>query len=384
MLRNFNPLNRFFPPSKPLPAGMYHYQSPPDDPRNYRLHLRLEEDGGGVLVVNASTILHLNQTAAEYAYYLVHNTSPEEVARKMKSHYRVSLDEAKNDYLRFTEQVLTLIETPDLDPITFLGFERQMPFSGHIRAPYRLDCAITYLTRQSSEGQVSPQERVKRELTTQEWQAIFEKAWKAGIPQIVFTGGEPTLRPDVTDLIGYCENLGQISGLITDGLSLLEKAYLQSLLVTGLDFLMLIYQPDEDTSWKILDNCLAEDIFVAVHLTLNENNLSQIKSILPEMSARGVKGISISAASPSLKPTALQVRQWIADHGLDLIWNLPVPYSNLHPVALELEGVDVPEGAGKAWLYIEPDGDVLPAQGVLTRLGNMLEDPWETIWKASA
>ena len=53
---------------------MYHYQSPPDDPRNYRLHLRLEARRQRVLIVNAATVLHLNQTAAEYAYYLVQNT----------------------------------------------------------------------------------------------------------------------------------------------------------------------------------------------------------------------------------------------------------------------------------------------------------------------
>ena len=39
-----------------------------------------------------------------------------------------------------------------------------------------------------------------------------------------------------------------------------------------------------------------------------------------------------------------------------------------------------PEGMGKAWLYVEPDGDVLPAQGVSRVLGNFLTDPWEKIW----
>ncbi len=61
------PFQRLFQPRQAIPTGMYHYQAPPDDPRNYRLHLRMEESGGGVLIVNAATILHLNQTAAEYA-----------------------------------------------------------------------------------------------------------------------------------------------------------------------------------------------------------------------------------------------------------------------------------------------------------------------------
>ena len=38
-------------------------------------------------------------------------------------------------------------------------------------------------------------------------------------------------------------------------------------------------------------------------------------------------------------------------------------------------------GAGKAWLYVEPDGDVLRGQGYYQEvLGNMLTDSWEKIW----
>ncbi len=63
-------------------------------------------------------------------------------------------------------------------------------------------------------------------------------------------------------------------------------------------------------------------------------------------------------------------------------WDLPVPYSDINPVAFETEDDQVPAGAGRAWLYVEPDGDVLPAQGEADKLmGNMLTDPWEKIIK---
>jgi hypothetical protein len=49
-------------------------------------------------------------------------------------------------------------------------------------------------------------------------------------------------------------------------------------------------------------------------------------------------------------------------------------------VAVETEEDNVPSGAGKAWLYVEPDGDVLPAQGMADKiLGNLLRDEWSTI-----
>ena len=58
-----------------------------------------------------------------------------------------------------------------------------------------------------------------------------------------------------------------------------------------------------------------------------------------------------------------------------------MPYSESNPVTVETEDDKVPSGAGKAWLYVEPDGDVLPAQGEAGQvLGNMLTDSWEKIY----
>jgi len=63
-----------------------------------------------------------------------------------------------------------------------------------------------------------------------------------------------------------------------------------------------------------------------------------------------------------------------------LIWDLPVPYSRLNPIELELEEETSRfEGTGRAWLYVEPDGDVLPGQGINKVLGNLLTDPWEQV-----
>jgi len=49
---------------------------------------------------------------------------------------------------------------------------------------------------------------------------------------------------------------------------------------------------------------------------------------------------------------------------------------------VRLELIDTPPIlAGRAWLYIEPDGDVLPAQEINQVLGNFLTDSWQKIWK---
>jgi MoaA/NifB/PqqE/SkfB family radical SAM enzyme len=75
------------------------------------------------------------------------------------------------------------------------------------------------------------------------------------------------------------------------------------------------------------------------------------------------------------------MREYAADLGLQLVWDLPVPYSSRNPIALETQDEVVADGAGKAWLYVEPDGDVLPAQGVNQVLGNLLREDWDSIWR---
>ena len=60
-----------------------------------------------------------------------------------------------------------------------------------------------------------------------------------------------------------------------------------------------------------------------------------------------------------------------------------MPYSSFHPVALEEEDASI-QGAGKAWIYVEPDGDVRPTQGDTKILGNILTDRWEDIWNSEA
>ncbi|MEW5868868.1 MAG: radical SAM protein [Chloroflexota bacterium] len=377
------PLRRMFNPLHEIEAGIYHYISPPNDPRNYRLHLRLESDGSGVLIINAATILHLNQTAAEYAYYLVHNTPADQVARKFSARYNVSRAQASQDYLQLAERIQTLISTPDIDPVTFLDFERQVPYSGQISAPYRLDCALTYRLPTDTSPDAAPVERVKRELDAEEWKTLIDKAWSASIPHIVFTGGEPTLRSDLTELIAHAEANGQISGLLSDGLRLAESAYLEELLQTGLDHLMLVLRPEEPLAWQALENALAQDLFVAVHLTLAAENVKQIPKLLRRLADMGVHAVSLSASDPSLATALHDAREQIARLEMELVWNLPVPYSSLHPIALETSQPEIPEGAGRAWLYVEPDGDVLPSQGVNRVLGNLLADPWEKIWKST-
>ncbi len=378
-----NLINRLadrFAKVQPLPEGVYHKQDMQDN-KPYRVHLRLKPDGSGIFILNASTVLQLNATAAEYAYHFIRGTEQEEASQQVAARYRVSKDVARQDYQDFLDRIETLISTPDLDPVSFLDFERIAPHSADLTAPLRLDCALTYRLRPDSDAEYAPAKRVDRELTSEEWRAVLDKAWQAGIPHVTFTGGEATLRDDLPDLIAHAEKNGQVCGLLTDGLRLLDPEYLDLLLQTGLDHILFLLQPENEKSWAALEQVLPQDIFVTVHLTLNQNNIASAEQTLERLATFQVTSLSLTSSDASLGDTFDALRDKAAALGLTLRFDLPVPYSEYNPVVYEAAEDAIPEGAGKAWLYVEPDGDVLPSQGHYNKvLGNMLRDEWTAIY----
>ncbi len=379
-----NTIKDFFTQKEPLTPGMYEYHTPQDADIPYRLHLRIEKDGSGLLVINASTILHLNQTAVEYAYHIIQETEVDTAINEISHRYKTDKAYVREDYEDFYNRVMTLIHMPNLDPVTYLDIERQEPYTGENSAPYRLDCAITYQVSEKSHREHGPLERVERELTTDEWGKVFAKVFNKGIPHLIFTGGEPTMREDLPELLLKAEELGLVTGLITDGLKLMDEKYRQQLLLNGLDHLLIVFDPENPIEWLVLEKVLTEGVFTTVHLTLRKGE--DLHTHIKRLAEMGVNALSLSETDLDLTHELQKLRDFAAVQQIELVWDMPVPYSKYNPIALELEvtaGQKPPDGAGSAWLYVEPDGDVLPTQGMYDKvLGNILNDPWEKIWES--
>jgi MoaA/NifB/PqqE/SkfB family radical SAM enzyme len=397
----FDTLKSWFTPHKPLSKEIVHYQTPPDAEAQYRLHLRIEPDGRGLLVVNAATVLHLNQTATEYARLLVQGADEEEAAKTIARRYRVKKAQAREDYNKLRDHVLTLATTVDLDPVTYLGMERAEPFSAQTSAPYRADLALTY--RMDEAGALDPgaRKRVDRELITGEWQQVLGKLWDAGVPHVCFTGGEPTLREDLVELVRYAEELGQVTGLLTDGHRLQDQAYLNDLLLAGLDHLQIALASHRaevhdrivgtEGAWEKTDaglrNAIAGDIYVVAQVPITPENADTVAETVTYLADLGVPAVALSSPlRDAAEEEARHLRNGMEEaqsaahaHHLTLVWDLAAPYSHVNPI--ETEADLPPDQAVRQLLYVEPDGDALPSQGHNIVLGNLLRDPWEAIWE---
>ena len=164
-------------------------------------------------------------------------------------------------------------------------------------------------------------------------------------------------------------------------MKLTDKKYLDLLLQTGLDHILFMLQPDNEDSWTALETIMPEDIFVTVHLTLNATNAKNAEATLTRLAQIKAQSLSLTIVDDSLRDQYAALRNQAADLGLTLKSDLPVPYSADNPVSFETLEDNIPDGAGKVWLYVEPDGDVLPTQGQADKvLGNFLKDDWKKIY----
>jgi coenzyme PQQ biosynthesis enzyme PqqE len=94
-------------------------------------------------------------------------------------------------------------------------------------------------------------ERANTELTTAEWQKVMREAAQLGILQIHLSGGEPTVRRDLEDIIKTAADAGLYTNLITAAV-LLTRERLVKLKEAGLDHVQISIQ-DVDTASENAD-----------------------------------------------------------------------------------------------------------------------------------
>jgi len=404
-------MNRLFsrvrpsPPVQPASPGLYHYRIEGADEKS-RVHLRLDADGHGTLIVNASRVMHLNPTAALMAYLTLEKVDQAAAVRLLCRQYRVSKSQALSDLQTVSEQINELIRPDGACPLHELDLETVMPFSERPSAPYRMDLAITYRCNNDCAHCYNARERTFPELSTHQWFEILDRLWQLGVPHIVFTGGEATLREDLPELIAHAEANGQITGLNTNARRLADRAYVQRLVEAGLDHVQITLEScDEQIHDEMmrqkgafrqtvqgLQNVLSTRLYVMTNTTMLRTNAHKIADTLDFLADLGVPTVGLNALIYSghgltvgtglreseLQPILDMAAQKTAARGQRLIWYTPTQYCQFDPTASNL-GV---KGCTAA-LYsmcIESNGDVLPCQSYYTPLGNILSDTWDSIW----
>ncbi len=132
-------------------------------------------------------------------------------------------------------------------------------------------------------------EGVKNELSTEEWCSVMRQAGEMGILQIHLSGGEPTARKDLEEIVSAASEAGLYSNLITAAVTL-KRDRLEDLQKRGLDHVQISFQD--------VDPANAEKI----------------------------------GAYPGATQKKLDVARWVTELGLPLTVNAPIHRHNIHNV----------------------------------------------------
>ena len=132
-------------------------------------------------------------------------------------------------------------------------------------------------------------ESVKNELTTEEWCSVMRQAGEMGILQIHLSGGEPTARKDLEEIVKAAADAGLYTNLITAAVNL-KRDRLETLQKLGLDHVQISFQ-DVDPA-----------------------------------------GADRIGAYPGALQKKLEVARWVTELGMPLTINAPIHRHNIHNV----------------------------------------------------
>lgn len=336
---------------------------------------------------------------------------------KLKKIYpKTTLKKLKGDLRVLFSVILDVAygRTPEVE-IPYMTIGEYAPF---MSAPHRMDLMVSSMTKNGcwhcnqkctncyAAGQYQAE---VTELSTEEWKHIIDKCRKACIPQLTFTGGEPTMRNDLVELIEYSQWF--VTRLNTNGILLTEELC-QKLYEVSLDSVQItLYSSRKEEHEKLtgakafdktvqgIKNALKCGLNVSINTPLCRTNKDYVKT-LQFLHELGIEYVSCSGiiytgnarnedakndqmTSKELLDVLKAAKEYCEENGMEISFTSP---GQISEDALRKIGIAVPTcGACMSNMAIAPNGDVVPCQSWLDEnayLGNMLTDPWKRIWNA--
>ncbi|MCR5278615.1 MAG: radical SAM protein [Lachnospiraceae bacterium] len=300
-----------------------------------------------------------------------------------------------------------------------IGYMNIGEYADYMKAPHRMDLMVSAMEKDGkwncnqacvhcyAAGQCDASEK---ELGKKAWLSILEKLRNIGVTQVTFTGGEPTMREDLFELIEAAKWF--VSRLNTNGIKLTEE-YCRKLREAEIDSVQItFYSSDKEIHNKLvgadhfdetvagIENALKAGISLSVNTplcTLNEDYVSTLK-FLKEKGVRYVTcsglittGNALTEESESLQLSVSKIKQVLAD-AADYAYANGMEISFTSPGWIDAEffkehALTTPNcGACLSNMAITPGGHVVPCQSWLSGdiLGDIQTDKWTTIWNSEA
>jgi radical SAM protein with 4Fe4S-binding SPASM domain len=257
----------------------------------------------------------------------------------------------------------------------------------------------------------------------------------AGVTSIAFSGGEPSIHPNILEFIEHTTNNGMFPAMATNGYILANKSKTQTFVDAGLKFIQISLDgihPDTHDSFRQVDgaweravnsikNFVDSGIFVEVATTVTQHNKDEIPEMIdfvrdlganwfmlynfiPTGKGHDIMDMDLSPhdrakllndAYSQNKSDGMQILSTapqyaaVAESMLSNDYNMiPTHFFNPeyeNPVIMQLAEFIGGCGAGRFYMSIEPNGDMYPCVFFPhkndVKLGNLLYDNFEDVWR---
>lgn len=407
----------------------------PDNPGVVRIHLvpskfSLLKTRPSIVILNGKDIIPLNPSWTillsifidEVNEHKGNEISDEQLSeiveitiKKLKKIYKFAKPEKIKADLWNMINLFTSISNKEETKIN-VGQISISDFAKFMKAPHRIDLMISSMKKDNHWNcnqqcmhcyAASQSYAETKELSTEEWKKVIDICKENCIPQITFTGGEPTIRKDLVELVEYANWF--VTRLNTNGV-LLTKELCQDLYKASLDSVQVtLYSNDKEIHNKLvgadnfdktvegIKNAIEAGLNVSINTplcSLNKDYLSTLKfakelgityasssGLIVTGNAKKEKSKATQLTTEAITDSLKEACKYAEEQEMELSFTSPgwITEQNLRELKLDIPAC----GACLSNMAVSPDGNVMPCQSWLGEgdsLGNILENKWEKIW----
>lgn len=362
--------------------GLYHYLREVAG-TNTRFHLRVDPNGSGVLLVNATAAARLRPSGSIIAKALLDSEDEDTIVTRLRQTFHgVSTSQAKSDIER-VRAIVADLETPgDNYPILNLADPSFGPDVAPLKKPLSADLPLA-----------EPERIVP----------ILDRLWEQGIPHVTLIAPAGFERSNLVRAIERAEDLGMIAGVRLRGSDLGNGAFVAELATAGIDHVNVLYlscdaaihdaiagSGDHAAAIRAFESIHANEVCAVAEVGLIEPTLDTLEETIETLREAEVTNIAffaLATENPRRDHATLEPAQLLQTAGMIEEFADAMNVRHLwYPPRQRAEGVSLteqvcqgPRTSGDHAVRVEPDGAVFAARGPWKSIGNILHDTWEAM-----
>lgn len=377
---------------QPVAPGLYHLIEEETDGQLTRFHLRVERDGSGTLLANASAAARLSPVGVLIVKDLLEDKDEAMIIKELSANFRGAEESVMHaDVAKMRQLIEQIMHPGDTYPVFNLDDAALSPHAAELIAP--LQAAVP----------LAPPEQMK---------PLLERLWEVGIPHVTLLIPPDGLEAEyLLRAIERAEDLGMIAGARGLARDLNHPELLAQMVQVGVDHVnfpfvsvadaalhdALCGSGDHAAAVELLHWLEEQQVCAITEVPLLPATLSGLEENVAALIELGSDNFVFVAyvtrdealaqaedlfMAPGMPQVATTVEETADMTQARFMWNPPEERDPALTLAEQVQRG--PRCFGDVAVRVEVDGNVIPPRGPYRSAGNLLTATWDEIWNHPA